>query len=365
MADWGDVLEELKRSAAKKKGRPDFDLVRRKYLVELSQHTGRATILYAAKFTQPHLGPGIADFMSIQDGDLQGVMTVVHGLAGPNLDLIIHSPGGSASAAESFVTYLRSKYKHIRVIIPHLAMSAATMIACAGDELVMGEHSFLGPIDPQFVINTPTGRMMVPALAILEQFDLAKMECQDPKKLAAWAPMLGQYGPGLLVECRHASDLSEQLVRTWLRKFMFKARKNKAKESRAIAKWLSFHRHWKTHTRQIPRHELEKRGLRIVRIEQDPVLQDLALSVFHATTHTFAGTSAVKIIENNLGKAFIQQLQLVVPEKPTKTTDKPAGGQMPATRRTRQPGAVRRATKKTRKTERKRKLAEKGSKGAR
>jgi ClpP class serine protease len=29
-----------------------------------------------------------------------------------------------------------------------MAMSAATMIACAADVIVMGKHSFLGPIDP-------------------------------------------------------------------------------------------------------------------------------------------------------------------------------------------------------------------------
>ncbi|MCL4211628.1 MAG: hypothetical protein KJZ68_13315, partial [Phycisphaerales bacterium] len=37
------------------------------------------------------------------------------------------------------------------------------------------------------------------------------------------------------------------------------------------------------------------------------------LSVFHATTHTFSGTTAVKIIENNLGRAFIKQVQMSVP----------------------------------------------------
>jgi hypothetical protein len=52
--------------------------------------------------------------------------------------------------------------------------------------------------------------------------------------------------------------------------------------------------------------ELEKRGLKIVRLEVDEHLQDLALSVFHATTHTFTGTGAIKIMENHLGRAFIK-----------------------------------------------------------
>lgn len=139
-------------------------------------------------------------------------MEVIQGLPGENLDLILHSPGGSLEAAEAVVTYLRSKFTRIRAIVPQLAMSAATMIACAADEILMGKHSFLGPIDPQIVINSPLGPRMVPTQAIEEQFDLAKKECQDPKNLGAWLPMLAQYGPDLLVQCKHASKMARDLV---------------------------------------------------------------------------------------------------------------------------------------------------------
>ena len=43
----------------------------------------------------------------------------------------------------------------------------------------------------------------------------------------------------------------------------------------------------------------------------------LVLSVFHATTHTFSGTNAMKIIENHNGKAFIKQQQTVSFQLPT------------------------------------------------
>jgi hypothetical protein len=140
-------------------------------------------------------------------------MGVVHRLTGPDLDLIMHSPGGSAEAAEAFVAHLRSKFDHIRVIVLQLAMSAATMIACAADVIVLGKHSFLGPIDPQLMVGTPLGIRIVPAQAILEQFEQAKRECTDPAKMGAWLPMLGQYGPDLLVQCRDASEMSRRLVR--------------------------------------------------------------------------------------------------------------------------------------------------------
>jgi ClpP class serine protease len=38
---------------------------------------------------------------------------------------------------------------NIRAIIPQIAMSAGTMIACACREILMGKQSSLGPIDPQ------------------------------------------------------------------------------------------------------------------------------------------------------------------------------------------------------------------------
>ena len=86
----------------------------------------------------------------------------LHGLTGKELDLILHSPGGSLEAAEQIVTYLRSKYDNIRAIVPQNAMSAATMIACACDEIMMGKHSALGPIDPQITVPTQVGPFHIP-----------------------------------------------------------------------------------------------------------------------------------------------------------------------------------------------------------
>lgn len=314
MPTWSGILKELEDSCASGQNPPAFDAVRRKYLVALYGHTGRNVILYATKWTQPQEAPG--PLISIVDEDLQGIMEVVHQMKGPNLDLILHSPGGSLAAAESLVLYLRSKFRHIRVVVPQLAMSAATMIACAADTILMGKHSFLGPIDPQVVVNTKLGQRMVPAQAILDQFEQAKRECQDPRKLGAWLPMLDQYGPDLLVQCEHASDLSEELVRGWLAQYMFKKDRDKTAKAYRVAHWLADHGHWKSHNRHIPRNILKRKGLKIEFLEMSQKCQDLFLSVFHATTHTFSATPAVKIIENHLGKAFIKQFQIVPVQAP-------------------------------------------------
>jgi hypothetical protein len=70
-------------------------------------------------------------------------------------------------------------------------------------------------------------------------------------------------------------------------------------------------------------------GLKIVPLEGDQTFQDLALSVFHATTHTFGATTCVKIIENHEGKAFVKLQQaiqvpmMVAPQGPQPTVPMP------------------------------------------
>ena len=113
MPIWRGVLAEL---AARQP--PDFDGVRRNYLVALHRHTGRNVILYASGWLQRESPPGL---VSIGDEDMQAFMEVSHGLDGDLLDLILHSPGGSPEAAEAIVSYLRSRFSHIRVIVPQLA----------------------------------------------------------------------------------------------------------------------------------------------------------------------------------------------------------------------------------------------------
>lgn len=300
MPIWSEILEELGRTLP-----PDFDGVHRKYLDALHRCSGRNVILYASGWLQKSDAPPA--LVSIGDEDIQAFMEVSHGLEGDELDLILHSPGGSPESAEAVVSYMRSCFSHVRVIVPQLAMSAATMIACAADEIVLGEHSFLGPTDPQIPLPTSLGVRLVPAQAVLDQFDRAQRECADPEKLSAWLPMLSQYGPDLLVQCESALAMSKELVETWLKTYMFKKMDDRSKRAGSVSAWLSGHGNFKSHGRHVSRDSVERHGLVVSRMEDDAAVCDLILSVFHATTHTFGGTPAVKIVENHTGRAFIKQ----------------------------------------------------------
>jgi hypothetical protein len=325
MATWGQLIPEIEAAAAQH-GAAAFDVVRRKYIRALAAHTSRNVILYATKWTQP--GGGDPGLVSITLEDVQGLMEVVNKLDGSKgLDLIVHSPGGSPDAAEAMVHYLRSKFDDIRVIVPQAAMSAATMLACASNCIVMGKHSSLGPIDPQFIVASQAGTTVHPAQAILDQFERAKQECKDPQLLGAWMPILPQYGPSLLVQCMNALTLAEELVSEWLRTWMFASLgpDEASARSLSIAKKLADHTQFKSHGRPIHRDAARSMGLCVADLEEDQKFQDLVLTVFHATTHTFAATAAVKIIENQLQRAFVKsqfvqqgQVQFLQPQPPPK-----------------------------------------------
>jgi ClpP class serine protease len=65
------------------------------------------------------------------------------------IDLVIHTPGGLVLAAMQIARALEAHKAKVTVYVPVYAMSGGTLIALAADEIVLGEFSVLGPIDPQ------------------------------------------------------------------------------------------------------------------------------------------------------------------------------------------------------------------------
>jgi hypothetical protein len=308
MPTWGEILVELQDPANRlPNGAPDFDGVRRKYLRQLHELTSRPVIAY---YTDWFGKGGPASSITLED--MQGMMEVCKDLPGPNLDLILHSPGGSPEATASLVRYMRRKFSNVRVFVPLAAMSAATMWALACDLIVMGKHSQLGPIDPQMV----AGAWTAPARAILRQFEQAKEECKDPALLGAWIPILQQYGPALIQQCEAAETLAVRLVREWLQEYMFGGAPDAPKKAEELAGYFANYEIHQSHSLGIDREQARSHGARIEDLEQNQALQDAVLSVHHATMHTLQGPAA-KIVENHLGRAYVKITQQVVFQIPT------------------------------------------------
>lgn len=316
MPTWGQILTELNLPENRHPtGRPDFDKVRRKYLGELAALTGRPTVVYSTGFLDRDFP---SDMVAIELGDLQGFMNALAGVQGPSLDLLVTSPGGSPEATESIVSYLRTRFDDIRVFVPVAAMSAATMLALGCDRIVMGKHSQLGPIDPQFTIFTPDGPRSAPGQAILDQFEQAKEECQkNPVALPAWIPILRAYLPGLLAMCHDQQELARKMVGQWLQQYMLRTDKDAAKKAQAAAQWFANYEYFGSHGRRVSIADLQALGLNVEPLESDQKLQDAVLSAHHCYSLTHGNSGAAKIIENHRGVAYVKMLAEVVVQTPS------------------------------------------------
>ena len=217
---------------------------------------------------------------------------------------MLHSPGGSADAAEAIMSYLRSEgFGPIRALIPISAMSAATMMALCCDEILMGRHSQLGPIDPQFTISTPDGPRSAPAQAILDQFENAKAELgTNPGALAAWLPILRNYGPGLISQCLSAQTAAEDMVSAAMTNYMFagsgdeKKAEEKAKE---IAAWFNDHKSHKSHGKPLRYEAVKAKEVDVKSLEDEQELQDRVLSAWHGVQISLSAVAVNKIVESS------------------------------------------------------------------
>jgi hypothetical protein len=295
MPNWSELLNNLKALGSAN------DVLRRKYVKELSEKTGRNTIIYYSGWLQK---PGIPSAL-INDDDKNGFMATINKLdRSLGLDLILHTPGGETAATESIVDYLRQMFgNNIRAIVPQLAMSGGTMIACACKSILMGKESSLGPVDPQ--LNG------VPAHGVIEEFTKAHLEIRaDPSKIPVWQPIIAKYPPAFIGECQKAITWSEQLLRDWLKTGMFQGIANPDAAIAGIAHELIDHALTLSHSRHLSAEKCLAMGLKVDMLESDQQLQEAVLSVHHACMLTLSQTAAVKIIENQQGTAFIQQVQV-------------------------------------------------------
>ena len=297
MPNWKEILDEINATGS------THDVIRRKYLEKLHELTGRNVIIYYSGWLQKQGFPGT----EVNDNDKNGLMNTIHKMdTSKGLDLVLHTPGGDSAATESLVDYLHSIFKYdIRAIVPQLAMSAGTMIACACKEIIMGLHSSLGPVDPQI--------MGLPAHGVVEEFNRAVDEVkQDPSRIPIWQPIIAKYNPAFIGECEKAIAWSSEMVTTWLTEGMLSGQEKPKERAGKVVKELTDHALTKSHARHLSYQKCKDIGLEVELLEDTPDLQDAILSVHHACIHTFSATGAYKIIENQSGQAFIQIIKQVV-----------------------------------------------------
>lgn len=298
MASWTELVDEVSNVGT------TLDLTRKKYLQELSNVTGRNTIVYYSGWLQKSQ-PLQSDTFAVNDSDKNAFMAVIYKLdRTKGLDLILHTPGGDIAATESLVDYLRSMFgQSIRAIVPQMAMSAGTMIALACNQIVLGKHSSIGPIDPQI-----GGR---PAHAILEEFETARRDiAANPANIALWQPIIAKYTPTLIGQCSKAIALSQEIVKDWLMTGMLRKESNPEQAAARVLSSLGDPAISKSHNRHVSASQAKQMGLKILDLESDDRLQSAVLTVHHACILTLAQTDVIKLVENQNGISHVSSMEV-------------------------------------------------------
>ena len=99
-------------------------------------------------------------------------------------------------ATQAIVRALRGRYEHIRVFVPQRAMSAAAMLACTADQIIMSGFASLSPTNPLVVVPTMGGSMMLPAQAVVDERNELLLRLQGPDGTSEDLMALAAQPPG-------------------------------------------------------------------------------------------------------------------------------------------------------------------------
>jgi ATP-dependent protease ClpP protease subunit len=290
---------------------PQLDDERKRQLRRISElRENRDILVYAADLDKPNTPPAL---LSIGYSDLVPFHDQLSNLKGSKLDLILETGGGSGEVAEDIVRSLHEKYEEVAVIVPGWAKSAGTIIAMAGDEILIEPASAFGPIDAQLSWQ---GKVFS-ADALIEGMEKIKREVEATGALnRAYIPILQALSPGELQSAENALNFAKTLVTDWLARYKFKnwnthsttgiAVTEDEKKLRAseIATTLCDHKKWLTHGRSIKISDLEAMRLRITDYSQQPDLAE-AIRRYHTLLQmTFDTTSIYKVFETKESQIF-------------------------------------------------------------
>lgn len=286
----------------KKMNFQDLTSERKKYLKEISKLRGDRDILVYASDLTAKTNAAIA----IDYSDILPFQDQLANLNGKAIDILLETPGGIAEVVEDLVKLVRSKYEHVGIIIPGTAKSAGTIFTMAGDEILMGESSSLGPIDAQIITNNKR----FSAEAFLEGLQKIKDEVLQVGRLnPAYIPILQNISPGEIQHCENAQNFSKILVTQWLSQYKFKywdkhstngepvTPQEKEKRAKEIADKLCKHSDWLTHSRSIKIQDLEQMRLKIIDYSKQQNLNEAINRYFTLLRMTLESTNIYKLFE--------------------------------------------------------------------
>jgi len=322
MPGFHDLIDDKELQDPRTAAQQRISLIR-----NIEQATGRPLVVYAAAIAnKPPQAP-----VQIDLTDKTAFSDLLDGIPGDQIDILLHSSGGVAEAAEQLVTLIRSRFSHVRYIVPHTATSAATLMVLSGDSVAMDDRSTLGPIDPQIVIPIQHGQIRIPAHSYVQGFLKAKEAIEEnPDTAAAYLPLLSKYDLYLLEICQNALNLSRSLAEEWLRTYMLRNHGDRDKLASSISMELSDHAKYLSHQRPISINRAKELGLVVTDLRDLPELRDSLWRLYCMIELHLDRSSAVKLFENSRGVSYqrnfiIKEIQLpLMPQMPRGAPAPPA-----------------------------------------
>lgn len=278
---------------------------------EISSVRGRPVICYLANVIRQ----GLHHSVSLDNSDdapflemLRNVQNCENGL-----DIILVTPGGSAETVSHLVRQIRSKFDNVTFILPYMAMSAGTIFCMSGNDIIMDEAAFIGPIDPQV---PGKGGMWLPAQSV--ETLLNDIRERTERRLSAGKEpdlidtiIVHSLDPKEIGAAANASRLSINLVSSFLSSYKFNdwtvhsdgmqvTYKEKQEKALEIANILCDHSRWLSHASRINREMATSEcGLKIIHSENIPGL-DRAIKRFWALIRlSFEQLPIIKVYASN------------------------------------------------------------------
>lgn len=145
-----DMLNNRLQSMFQPKSESNLDTMLEEYEQE---HDSKVIFINHQSKSGSILGQSLSflDSMpSLSKSDVRDVLDILRDTPkDKTLDIILHTNGGSLTAAEVITKALISHEGTIRVHIPYYAESAGTLVALAGNEIHIGQGGWLTQVDPQ------------------------------------------------------------------------------------------------------------------------------------------------------------------------------------------------------------------------
>lgn len=153
------------------------------------------------------------------------------------LILVINSPGGLALAAERIANVCRaySADNRFRVIVPHMAKSAASMVCFGAEQILMSKTAELGPVDPQVPFSDDKGtERWISAEEYARSYDSLMKDASSGNfpRIEPFLQQLNRYDSRFIEQLRSAQSLSADISVRLLQSGMMKTLSSEEIESK-------------------------------------------------------------------------------------------------------------------------------------